>query len=273
MNKILIKLSILKREFTDYWELLELYINYKLDKWEIKTIDDYFDIINEVFSLYKVSKAEYFTNPNRIPNLNLKGLVYDLWCWVWFWININNNSQNNIIWLDINERWLRIFKHINPNNECRIYDIKKDSLDWDFTLIWNPFFDSYYQKEIFTLIDKVKESYLVIPKFWAEKLSKKYKIDLIETFVNPLTDLKRKDIFTSKMRADAGFLFYIVKDYKIDTVEYFKENVIKKYFPDKEETILPVNESYKIIFESLNKVNKIIYELWDLLNENNILKK
>lgn len=261
-------LKKLQREFTDYSAMLK----YVIENWEYESLSDYFDIINQVFSLFKVNKAEYFTNPDNIPNLNIKGKVYDLWCWVWFWSNKNNKPDNEIIWLDINETWLDIAKDISPEIQFKKFNVLEDDLDGDFTLIWNPPFDKYYQKAIFNLIEKAKESYLVIPEMWAKELAKTYKIDLIKDFVDP-TDkqqMKSKNIFTWKMRAWAGFLFHIRKS-DIDTEKYYEENVKNVYFKKEEEKeIRKPEEIIAAMEKSQKEANKCLKQIKNLLKYNSL---
>lgn len=258
----------IQREFTDYAEMLK----YVIENKEHKSLWEYFDSINEVFSLFKVNKAEYFTNPDNIPNLKVKWKVYDLGCGVGFWSSKNNNEDNEVIGLDINKTWLNIAKDISPDIEFKKFNVLEDNLDGDFTLIWNPPFDKYFQKSIFNLIEKSKESYLVIPEMWAKELAKTYKVDLLKEFIDP-TDkqqMKSKYIFTWKMRAWAGFLFHIKKD-NIDTEKYYKENVQDVFFKKEEDKEIGTPEEIISIMEkSQKKYNKSLKEIKNLLKQNNL---
>lgn len=249
-------LRMIKREFTDYWDCLNYYLE-ELKKEQVLNYTDYFKYIDEVFSLYKVSKAEYFTNPENIPILNLEWKVYDLWSWVWFWSIIQkmNNPSINITWLEINQKWIDLANEIKWDLEIdfKQFDLMKQEIeDKDFTLIWNPPFDRYFMKSIITLIKKSKLSYLMFPVSWLPELQKNWiKCEEIKM------ENKWK-MFTWKVKSDAWLLFKCYNSENANNEELFQEINLRN---KTEHTIRP---SWELFWEIATWLSKIQQQMWEL---------
>lgn len=249
-------LRLIKRDYTDYWDCLKHYLD-KKKKEQVLNYTDYFKYIDEVFSLYKVSKAEYFTNPENIPKLNLEWNVYDLWSWVGFWSIIQkiNNPSINITWLEINQKWIDLANEIkwDLDIEYKQFDLLEETIqDENFTLIWNPPFDRYFMKAVIWLIKKAKVAYLMFPANWLSELSKHW----IQAEEIQMED--KGKMFTWKVKWDAGLLF---KCYKKDWAN--NENLFNEINGrnKKEEIIRP---SWEIFWEIVTWLSKISQQMWAL---------
>lgn len=249
-------LRLIKRDFTDYWDCLNYYLLEK-EKEQCLNYTDYFKYIDEVFSLYKVSKAEYFTNPDNIPKLNLELKVYDIWSWVWFWSIIQkmHNPDINITWLEVNEKWIDLANKIkwDLDIEYKQFDLLNDTIEDDnFTLIWNPPFDKYFMKSVISLIKKSKVSYLMFPLQWLQELTKQW---------IQVEEMKMEDnwkMFTWKVKSDVWLLFKCYNKDNADNSKIFNEINSR----NKTETI--IRPSWEVFWEIVTWLSKIQLEMWKL---------
>ena len=58
------------------------------------------------------------------------------------------------------------------NYKGKVFNIKKDDIDGEFSLFGNPPFDYHYKKHIIRLMKKAKVSYLIFPDSWLKDLNK-----------------------------------------------------------------------------------------------------
>ena len=80
----------ISRNYTDYIDMIIDIIKQE----NLKDKNEIFDVCDNVLKLFKVSKAEYFTNPEAIPDLKLEWKCYDVWCGVGFWSKRQNKINN-----------------------------------------------------------------------------------------------------------------------------------------------------------------------------------
>ena len=249
----------ISRNYTDYIDMIIDIIKQE----NLKDKNEIFDVCDNVLKLFKVSKAEYFTNPEAIPDLKLEWKCYDVWCGVGFWSKRQNEINNiDITWLEVNPKLIELYKIVNPDCDIKQFDLLNDDLDWEFSLFWNPPFDRYFKKALTKLMKKAKVSYLMFPSMWLQDLQKEWlQAELVEMW-------KTKKVFTWKVKNDVWLLFKVYK----------KDNANNKPILDKlseeikkdEPKTLPVDEVVGLIEESNKKFMQNFKDLKKLLQENNI---